>query len=151
MTAGLRSFRHYMCLPSHKASWKSPGGCVPLVAFPARTLVVLRIELKRHHSGYIWWVPASHPQVKDWPQYQPSPDFPLRPPSAAPLLLSLLNVSVHPGKRFLPAFLEACYTQQASQGFSASDFRTHRLSCLPVKGLESRANSCFPILDNKEK
>ena len=148
MTAGLRSFHHYMCLPSHKASWKSPGGCVPLAAFPDNP----RGPEHRIKETSLWvFLMDTCFTPKDWPQDRPSPDLPLRPPSAALSLLSLLNVSVHPGKRFLPAFFEACYTQQASQGFSASNFRTHRLSCLAVRGLESRANSCFPILDNKEK
>ena len=48
--------------------------------FPARNLMVLRTELKRHHSGYFCWVPpvacvdgaAPRPQVNDWPQEQPS-------------------------------------------------------------------------------
>lgn len=107
-------------------------------------------RIKRHHSGYFWWVPASHPQVKDWPQYQPSPALPLRPPSATPLLLSLLNVSVYPGKIFFPALPWRLLYSIGLKGFSVSDFRTHRLSCLAVRGLNPEQIAVFPILDNRK-
>lgn len=110
--------------------------------FPAKHLMVLRTELKRHHSGDLWWVPLAlawmeqihSPQVSGWPQDQPSQkpllwhhsqSTPWHPP--APVYCKC----VWPSREESP-FLPASCTQQPSWGFPVSDFRIHRLPCLTV-------------------